>query len=133
MLPFVQDAWEFHARPVGGANSGDQRRPDNLIVWVTAAMMVKDLPWLFAYKCKMMQLHHIASLALAFVVLHQVPSGMFCVAGTVIAEFGSGWYTFIVMRPESKVVNVLFVWLTTFSNIAAYGLFLCYAYARQHL
>lgn len=95
--------------------------------------MVKDLPWLFAYKCKMMQLHHVASLALAFVVLHQVPSGMFCVAGTVIAEFGSGWYTFIVMRPESKVVNVLFLWLTTFSNIAAYGLFLCYAYVRPHL
>lgn len=122
--------WEYLERPIGSVNAEASHRPDALMAWMCAVMMLKDFPWLIQYHCYLIIAHHVGCLAMCLLVLEQqVAGGRFLIPGVVgVAEFGSAFYTLIALAPESLLMNQVCFWITTATNVIAMGLIVCHCY-----
>eukprot|EP00040_Diaphanoeca_grandis_P027228 m.154516 g.154516 ORF g.154516 m.154516 type:complete len:239 (+) comp30892_c0_seq3:191-907(+) len=67
--------------------------PDNYwdvrVLWMFNAIMIKDMPWLIVYDCKLIGVHHVASCMGNFLVLHYQPDSARLMVGDT--KYVCGW------------------------------------------
>eukprot|EP00040_Diaphanoeca_grandis_P027227 m.154514 g.154514 ORF g.154514 m.154514 type:complete len:270 (+) comp30892_c0_seq2:191-1000(+) len=98
--------------------------PDNYwdvrVLWMFNAIMIKDMPWLIVYDCKLIGVHHVASCMGNFLVLHYQPDSarlMAVLCATV--EFGSGINSIACFDPTSSFKFSISKWAMLVSNIGS--------------
>ena len=93
---------------------------ETVITWLVLSMLLKDLPWIIAYDCKLIIGHHLACIVGALLCFYYNADGVRMIAPgfTVVQELGSAWYNYLIVCPRSRFVNVAFFILTTLSNVA---------------